>query len=957
MNNEQLRWLWGKTDKDKEGKQRADVYHPLLFHLLDVGHVARLLWREVLSARTREVLCAALGLDEDAACRLVTWLAAAHDIGKACPGFQFQKRDDKFGPKFLWQRLEVAGLYEGTSNQSAPHGFVSAKTLLPLLSGGAAKVLSHVVGAHHGTFPQSSDLNFCEAMGDEKWGEARQSLLRVMNLALFEDDAPPPQCGDIRDPALVPLLAGLISIADWIGSSKQYFSANTRENQRRDIREYSQHSQDRAHKALQEFGWLPRVEFGAARASFQELFDFEVINPLQRQVEVLSARLSERADAKSFGKPFLLIAEAPMGGGKTEAALWISDVALCENIARGFYLALPTQATSNAMFDRLRDDYFAQRGHRFAALQLAHGNALLHESKKTAKHETLTEVEFNPIDQEVGKDGRRDASVAAQSWFSGRKQTLLAPFGVGTIDQSLLGALQTSHWFVRLFGLAGKVVIFDEVHAYDTYMSALLERLLQWLRVLDCSVILLSATLPKSKRHALIEAWGAEPPSIEKPYPRLTWATSGEVATEEAESIAISDETSRKTVTLDFQVTDNELKVLCATLRAALAGEDGGCAAVICNTVQRAQDVYQILRKELDDLVPPDEFHLLHARMPFAWRLQREETILAKFGKKKLPRPECEDGRPHRAIVVGTQILEQSLDLDFDWMASEMAPVDLLLQRLGRLHRHEKDEEGKAIVRPRVLASPRFVILCDAERGENGAPPEKFGAYENTVYERSILLRSWLALREKSALELPREIETLINEVYDEAEPEGLDGAWQEALNKASTAKEKNENNAFIKADLARIAKPKNFKRIVDPPPKFIFIDDEDPRVGEDVRAATRDGRPSIQVVCLCEQDSKVHLPVVNDGALKLGAVVNLDDEPELQTVKELMRVSLPISLAALFKVLVKEEPPESWKKDSHLRFCRVLKFRNGKTRCGANELNLHPLLGLKVAGPEKETE
>lgn len=953
MDNDQLRWIWGKTDKDKEGKQRDDVYHPLLFHLLDVGHVARWLWRKVLPARTRESLCEALSLDDEAACRLVTWLTAAHDIGKACPGFQFQKRDGKFGPQFLWQRLESAGLHEGTSNQSAPHGFVSAKTLLPLLSGGAAKVLSHVVGAHHGTFPQSSDLNLHGAMGDEKWYEARQSLLREMSLALFGDDAPLPECDEIRDPAPVPLLAGLISIADWIGSSKEYFPADTRENQRRDIREYSQHSQDQAQKALEEFGWLPRVQIGAARASFQELFDFAVINPLQRQVEVLSVRLTDQANPKYFGKPFLLIAEAPMGGGKTEAALWMSDVALCENIACGFYLALPTQATSNAMFDRLRDDYFAQRGHRYAALQLAHGNALLHEAKTAAPRETPAEVELNPIDQEAENDGERNASVAAQSWFSGRKQTLLAPFGVGTIDQSLLGALQTSHWFVRLFGLAGKVVIFDEVHAYDTYMSALLERLLQWLRVLDCSVILLSATLPKNKRHDLVKAWGARPPSAEESYPRLTWATSGEVVTEEAESIAISDETGRKTVMLDFQ--DNDVQVLCATLRCTL--QDGGCAAVICNTVQRAQDVYQVLRNELDDLVPADEFHLLHARMPFAWRLQREETILAKFGKKKLPRPECESGRPHRAIVVGTQILEQSLDLDFDWMASEMAPVDLLLQRLGRLHRHDEDEAGTPIVRPKVLSSPCFVVLCDAERGENGAPPETFGPYENTVYERSVLLRSRLALREKSALELPREIETLINEVYDEAEPRGLDAAWWAALEKAGTAKEKRENNAYVKADKVRIDQPKNFKRIVAPPPDFVFIDDEDPRVGEDVRAATRDGRPSIQVVCLCEHEGKVHLPVVDDDALRSGAVVNLDDEPDLKTVKELMRVSLPISLAALFKVLVKEEPPECWKKDTHLRFCRVLKFGNGKTRCGANELELHPLLGLKVTGPEKETE
>ena len=113
----------------------------------------------------------------------------------------------------------------------------------------------------------------------------------------------------------------------------------------------------------------------------------------------------------------------------------------------------------------------------------------------------------------------------AEEWFAkDKKQALLAPYGVGTIDQALLAVLQTKHVFVRLFGFAGKCVILDEVHAYDAYMTTLMERLLRWLATLRCPVVLLSATLPKEKRLALIRAYtGKELPEPEhKNYPRIT---------------------------------------------------------------------------------------------------------------------------------------------------------------------------------------------------------------------------------------------------------------------------------------------------------------------------------------------------------------------------------------------------------------------------------------------------
>ena len=188
---------------------------------------------------------------------------------------------------------------------------------------------------------------------------------------------------------------------------------------------------------------------------------------------------------------------------------------------------MPTQATGNAMFGRVLNDYLKRRGHQGKLnLQLVHGDALLAQTAEVSEGEI---PEFNPED--IGDEG----DVEAQSWFTAKKRPLLAPFGVGTIDQSLLSVLQTKHWFVRLFGLAGKVVIFDEVHAYDAYMSTILERLLHWLAEVDCTVILLSATLPEAKRRALAKAYSGRDDGEGKRYPRITLARPRHYPDAEAE--------------------------------------------------------------------------------------------------------------------------------------------------------------------------------------------------------------------------------------------------------------------------------------------------------------------------------------------------------------------------------------------------------------------------------------
>jgi CRISPR-associated endonuclease/helicase Cas3 len=582
------------------------------------------------------------------------------------------------------------------------------------------------------------------------------------------------------------------------------------------------------------------------------------------------------------------------------------------------YVAMPTQATGNAMFRRVLDDYLKQRGHKGKLnLQLVHGNALLAQMADVQEGEIPV---FEPMDINSSEEG---SDTEAQSWFMAKKRPLLAPFGVGTIDQSLLSVLQTRHWFVRLFGLAGKVVIFDEVHAYDAYMSTILERLLRWLAEMDCTVILLSATLPEAKRKSLAGAYSGRDDLEYKRYPRITLAQPRYYPNKQADKKPICEEVATsdaRCVNLHFAKTDlNSLNTILAQRL-----EHGGCAAVVCNTVNRSIEVYKHLRDNLKET----ECSLFHARTLQMWRREREEEVLRKFGKgaKQKNGTFANLHRPKRGILVATQVIEQSLDLDFDLMVSEIAPLDLLLQRLGRLHRHP-------LLRPMGLEAPQFIVLCDAQR--EGPPPETFGKSIEHVYDRYILLRTWLALREREMIEVPTEIERLVEVVYGQHGVVPEDG-WFCALQDARN------NMEFEQAESEKAA----MRLIVQQPgdPSDIIeqfndqlSDDEDPEVHRAVRAATREGDPSVTVAMV-------------------EANMALTPEPRVTEVRDLLDHSVKLSHRGVFRALVADVivPPE-WMKNAHLRHTRLLRLDdNNQVQVDGFVLTVDEKLGVVI---EKDGE
>lgn len=701
--SDQARRLWAKSG-DGFG-------HGVLAHLLDVAAVAeRMLAHEPPS--TLDWAAQALGLEREHVVRWVACLVGLHDFGKAIPGFQDKWQEGR-------QADEALGLtFPARALGVTDHACASAALLWEHLPGqgiGHLLWIRHVlqaISAHHGYNFNQTELNRGKpAFEPPIWGEARREIFA----AYWEVLAPQgtPQLAALAQPA-VQWLAGLTSVADWIGSNPEWFPLGESHAL------LAKHHADaclRADQALQQIGWR----------AFQPLLqDSSTADHLIAQIvqrPQLTARpLQREADRLLDGVqgPALLLVEAPMGEGKTELAFLAHLRLQAANQHRGLYVALPTQATGNALFNRALTFLHSFSGDTGLDVQLVHGGAGLNEQVLALR----------------GIYGAEGDSVSSSAWFSQRRRPLLSPYGVGTVDQALFATLNVKHHFVRLWGLSNRVVVLDEVHAYDTYTSSLIEALLRWLKAMGSSVVLMSATLPAPRRDALLRAWGIAPETApELSYPRLLLA--------DARGVAGGTCDSRPLPPIHLQAVAEDIDSLVA--KACELVQQGGCGALIVNTVDRAQSLYLKLKAELADAVP---LLLFHARFPADQRSQQEQAVLARFGQG--------GERPAKALLIATQVAEQSLDIDFDFMLTDLSPVDLILQRAGRLHRHQRK-------RPEAH---RQAALYVAGLAPEALPDLKSTAWEY-VYEPYILGRTWALLSREHELLLPQDIDRLVQAVYD----------------------------------------------------------------------------------------------------------------------------------------------------------------------------------------------
>ena len=892
--------IWAKTEK---GTERT---HPLVCHVLDTSAVASVLWDEVLALHSQRIVGDALGLT---ICEARTWaafLAGLHDLGKASPVFQA-----KHPPAVTVLSRQS---YEFRPHvYQVPHGTITSATLGSILidlfniEKKIAVNLARLAGGHHGVFDSPDALKQVtqDQAGSGQWKTARLEIVNCLAQAVTLQGRP-----TRRALAGYALLAGLISVADWIASTTDYFPFASTEIEKAGTDEYFCTALEKAKAALGCLGWLCRAKMREPLA-FEALFRIPSQRPLQEQCIAVSERLSH---------PALVIVEAPMGEGKTEAALYMAEKLTQLFGLRGFFIGLPTQATSNQMFTRVKEMFERGCEDGTAHLLLLHGHASLSAEFEGLRANVIEA--FGPAG--IEPDGNESATVAAGEWFTYRKRGLLAPYGVGTVDQALMGALQSKHVFVRLLGLSGKVIIIDEVHAYDTYMSALLDRLVIWLRSLGSTVILLSATLPEERRRALVRAANpsAEIESGASSYPRVTVVDRRGIELLEFPAYSTSRLVNIETICADPNA-------IAEWVRDRISG--GGCAAVVCNTVRRAQEIYEACKR----LMPEDAtdgspvVDLLHSRFFFEDREERELRSLTRFGPPEKAR------RPLRAVLVATQIIEQSLDLDFDLMVSEMPPIDLLLQRLGRLHRHNRAR--------RPLGGGPTLGLVEVPVDEAGYP--KFPAAQKRVYDEHVLLRTWLLLKGRNSITLPDNIRSLVECVYGQTERPEFDSPlapiWARTLAKleASRARELEEAQHRYLPELGGMFQ-------LDLLTSMGREDDEG--LHPFFRALTRLADKSITLIGLFEKDGAHFIDRACTERVFITAL------PSHKESIRLLRRSCSLSDRRAVGFFEQQPSPQSWKKSPLLRHCRPVYFaKSGCAVMGEWQLRLCPETGLRIEKDE----
>lgn len=863
-------------------KSGANRGHGLLAHLLDVAAVVEaILEREPKSSR--EWAAAQFGVGVELIVRWLAALAGLHDFGKAVPGFQLK------WPEGLEANVSAGLSFTRAASSVSQHDHATAALLERALSETVElprnwlNLMVRSTAAHHGYHLSRQAIIEAKPKGEPlQWQNARAEILAAYWQTLAPADVP--RATDIALPALN-WFAGLTSVADWIASNVVWFPQGERADR---LSAYYEQARELARGALDSIGWCPPEAPLVEGATTDALVGRMLSRPgvEARPLQSVGDHLLNDSSG-----PTLLVVEAPMGEGKTELAFLAYLRLQARNGHRGLYLAMPTQATGNAMHERA--SLFLQGFEsRPVALQLVHGGAALQH----VEHEL----------HDVGQSQYETVSAAA--WFAQRRRPLLAPYGVGTVDQAVLAILNIKHHFVRLWGLGNRVIVIDEVHAYDTYTSGLIASLLRWLKSLNCSVVLMSATLPADKRAELFEAWGgiAAQRLPDLPYPRVLCADTRGIRGEHF--------TARPLPRISILGMDESLETLATQALRMLA--HGGCGAIIVNSVGRAQQLFEFIAALPE--CPKDRI-LLHARMPADERALREEQVLKWFG--------AQGERPRKALLVGTQVVEQSLDLDFDFMLSDLAPIDLLLQRAGRLHRHNRERPSahrSAVLRVAGLEAHRFPDLKTTAWGY--------------IYDPYILGRTWALLTQEEMLRLPEDIDRLVQAVYgDQPLPDGL----EEVVRSRIEVEAYGEHLARVKHERRQstgiaLQEHQSLSHAYSNKPRG-----NEEGEGEGLVNQTRLGAESITLI---------PVEVLPSGDYAVGTEQFQPGRPiAARLAQRLFQRHIKVQMRRVTAHFMTQEAPPAFAENALLRHCRMLPLTNGAYEAPGLHLTLSPELGLVI--------
>ncbi|MFJ6940541.1 CRISPR-associated helicase Cas3' [Streptomyces sp. NPDC101132] len=754
--------LWGKD----RGLLRP---YPVGCHGIDTAAVMEVLWERYLTGRQRVMLAKGWGLSEPEACLLLVWLAFLHDLAKITPVFQRQ--------------VPHADVLSGTdrfpaSGESTPYHDHGVHLALPELlhrvhglplAGRPARLvaeqLGQILGGHHGRYGEplshhdgslTCPIAAAPGLGAEGWDEQREAMMRLAG-ELFETPVWPTRRASAPVAAVT---TGLVSLADWLASQTWWLKARQRQHRKSrwtagDWHAHQQMARRAATRVLARAQLLPPLwrHHRSFPAMFPQLSGRDPY-PLQASIE---KELPDLVD----GPGMLLVTAAP-GDGKTEIALFAERVLGRGSGTSGLAMLLPTMATTDAMHRRLTR-HAAHNCRGKTPVARLHSLAWL-------------DAEYTPEDLTPSLD---NPHLVAE-WLRGRHRGLLTGIAVGTWDQAVRAVLPHKYMALRWLGLSGKTVIIDEAHAYDAHGHALTVTLLEWLGHLGVPVVVLSATLTSTIATSLLNAYrhGAGHPPLEATtptYPGWTYTdhatgtttTRGPYPSPRAHHLTIHTHpyTPSRPTLATASTADRTRRILDILHPLHTSPQTPGAALIVCNTVADAQATEAALRHTYRHTITL--VRILHARMPVHQRNGITRRLERWMGPHR-PAHHTPDGtwtpatgrRPHRPLVViTTQVAEQSLDVDFDLVISDLAPFALLAQRAGRGHRHQDR------TRPPYAQHPALHVLTPTTKTGDPTVPRHWGP----IYDASLLRRTHTHLATLTTpIAVPEQLQHHVDAIYSD---------------------------------------------------------------------------------------------------------------------------------------------------------------------------------------------
>lgn len=840
LSSEQKRlfdWLepfWGKADEEQ--------MLPAIIHMLDVAMVAKAII-DSLPSWERELLLSPFAELEDPVA-FVCWLIALHDVGKITPGFQYK----------LEQRLTFDTLdFQNLQDAEAKHGKSSLGILvrffdkhIPSLSTASARTLASAVASHHGQFVYSG--SYKKMRIDNQRSQWWPQQKRACELLADYFALPDLNSVAIDESKLTPnwlvYCAGLCAVADWIGSNKEDFPYC--EQPLLELAKRNEKAQQRV-KAL----GIKQIQCEKGSIDFEQVFGFKP-NALQRSVlELISAG----------NLPKLAIIEAAMGEGKTEAMLLLEDHLIRNGGYNGLYIAMPSQATANQLYNRTLKFFSSEHlSYQDVDSHLIHSNAEFNERYNRLLTESINDDSH-----------RKSANIKADQWFSGRKNGLLANCCVGTVDQLFMAVMLYKHNFVRLFALTNRAIAFDEVHSLDIFQLEIMCTLLEWLAQLNAPVVMLSATLPKAMREQLVQAYqkGLDITKTLCPtaeYPRITFLDNQNQTQAFSVSHKSQDNTENhqsKTYQICLHSTQYAQliekmaqDVVSDALAVSQAG--GGVLACVVNTVSDVQKLVEKIRVKTD-ANNAIEVVAFHARYPLAQKLEIEAYIEHRLGKNSTNINEPNPYRPSAGkvlILTGSQVLDQALDYCSCKMYSQILPADMLLQRMGRLWRNP----ANAKIRSPYFSQPELHLYLPSQDAVEKDMEKAFGFANCQIYPSHLLAVTTRLFWQKAAqndlpnrlaIHLPEEIDTWIEQVY----PSGVekDGWSEQELDAEFSAALANRMVKSLATEMLFEAEEEDIEELLS---VVNSVDDDEP-----ISLTTRLALPSVQLVFLLQDENGHWLP------------------------------------------------------------------------------------------------